>query len=166
MFSNRVDSDSRFDLWVSLLVAFIGGLTILYLLLRHTYTYWDRNGFKSIPNVSYIFGHFGPIFLRKEIFARVMIKLYNATSEPFIGFYSVLNPILMIRDPELVRNFLNKDFSYFSIHRDLSKETHDPLRDRLSVIFGEKWKNWRAKISTHFTTVKLKVFKYYDKIVC
>lgn len=157
MFSNRVDSGSRCDLWVALLVAFTGALTILYLLLRHTYTYWSRNGFKSIPNVSYIFGHFGPIFLKREIFGRVMIQLYNATSEPFIGIYSVLNPILMIRDPELVRNILNRDFPYFSIHLDYSKETHDPLRDRLSLKFGEKWKSWRSKISTQFTTVKLKV---------
>lgn len=166
MFSNRVDSDSGFDLWVPLLVAITGALAILYLLLKHTYTYWDRNGFKSIPDVSYIFGHFGPIFLKKEIFARVMIKLYNATSEPFIGFYSVLSPILMIRDPDLVRNILNRDFPYFSIHRDHSKETHDPLRDRLSVMFGEKWKDWRAKISAHFTTAKLKVpYLKYIKII-
>lgn len=84
-----------------------------YLFARHIYTYWDRKNFKTLPNVSYFMGHFNKVFLQKQSFANFLIDTYNQTTEPFVGIYSSFCPILFIRDPELIRSILVKDFNNF-----------------------------------------------------
>lgn len=99
---------------VDLLTILLGLLTILYLYVRRIYSYWHRKGYKSLPNVNYLFGHFGRAFLQKQTFAETVEGLYKATDEPFIGIYSIFRPILMFRDPEIIRAILIKDFSHFT----------------------------------------------------
>lgn len=103
------------DSWkVDALAVFVGILTIIYWLVRRRYTYWERKGFKYLPGVSYLFGHFNRAFLQKETFAETVERVYHSSDEPFIGIYSVFRPILLFRDPELIRGILIKDFSYFT----------------------------------------------------
>ena len=103
------------DSWkVDLLTVFIGIFALIYYLVRRRYSYWDRKGFKSIPNVSYLFGNFSRAFLQKETFAETVERVYRETDEPFIGIYSIFRPILLLRDPVLIRQILIKDFSYFT----------------------------------------------------
>lgn len=92
----------------------IGAIVFLILLLRRTYSYWDRKGFKTASNVSYLFGNFKRSFLMQESFAEIVEKLYRSTNEPFIGIYTILHPVLLIRDPELIRSVLVKDFQHFT----------------------------------------------------
>lgn len=110
------------DSWkVDLLTIFIGILALIYYLVRRRYSYWDRKGFKSLPNVSYLFGNFSRAFLQKETFAETVERNYRETDEPFIGIYSIFRPILLLRDPVLIRQILIKDFSHFT---DRGKSQH------------------------------------------
>lgn len=103
------------DSWkVDALVVLLGILTIIYLLVKRRYSYWERKGFKYLPDVSYLFGHFNRAFLQKETFAETVERVYHSSDEPFIGIYSVFRPILLFRDPTLIRQILIKDFSYFT----------------------------------------------------
>lgn len=112
------------DSWkVDLLTFFIVVLAIAYYFVKRRYTYWDRKGFKSLPNVSYLFGNFSRAFLQKETFAETVERAYQQTDEPFIGIYSIFRPILLLRDPELIRQILIKDFSYFT-DRGKSQSMH------------------------------------------
>lgn len=88
-------------------------LTAFYIFAIHTYGYWERRNFKTLPNVNYLMGHFRKIFFREQSFAALMLDLYNQTTEPFIGLYSTFRPILFIRDPELIQSILVKDFNHF-----------------------------------------------------
>lgn len=105
----------------------IGILTILYLFLRRTYSYWERKGFKTLPNYNYIFGHFKEILAQKEFVGDFITRLYNSSSEPFIGLYSILRPILLVRDPDLIRSILVKDFAHFTDRDVHCNEEYDPL---------------------------------------
>lgn len=146
-------SDSwKFDL----LAFFIGVLTLAYFYVKHVYCYWDRKGFKTLPNFNYVLGHFKSLFTMKTSFGDWTRTMYNSTKEPFIGVYGILKPILLIRDPELIRSILIKDFASFQDRGVHSNEDYDPLSGNLFSITGAKWKNMRSKLTPTFTSGKLK----------
>lgn len=103
------------DSWkMDALVIWFGMLIIVYLLVKRRYSYWERKGFKYLPDASYLFGHFNRAFLQKETMAETVERVYHSTEEPFIGIYSVFRPILLIRDPQLIRQILIRDFLFFT----------------------------------------------------
>lgn len=145
------------DSWrLDTLVLLTGVLTLAYLYAKRVYSYWDRKGFPTLPDYNYIVGHFKPLFLKKEGFPEFITRVYNATNEPFIGIYSVFRPILVARDPELIRSILIKDFSHFTDRGVHCNEEYDPLSGHLFALPGQKWKNLRGKLSPTFTSGKLK----------
>lgn len=129
--------------------------TCVYLIVQYVFSYWKRRGVKFVPP-SFPFGNFGPVFLQKLSWAELGSQLYNSTTDPFIGAFSLLRPTLIVRDPQLIRCVLTKDFQHFvsrGVHHD---EERDPLSATLFAIGGEKWKNLRVKMSPTFTSGKLK----------
>lgn len=65
-------------------------------------------------------------------------------------------PVLMINDPELIRQVLIKDFNKFRDRGLYHNETVDPLTSNLFFLPGEKWRKLRAKLTPTFTSKKLK----------
>lgn len=96
------------------LALLIVAITTFYLFLKRSYSYWDRKGFKTLPGIRYFTGHLTELFLQKESFADLTNRLYKLSSEPFIGIYSLFQPVLFVRDVELVRSILIKDFAHFT----------------------------------------------------
>lgn len=130
--------------------------TLLYFYLRQLFTYWERRGFKAVPDVSYIFGHFQNSVFRREYIGTLFEKLYRSTTEPFIGVYGLFQPLLLIRDPELIHSIMTKDFSHFTDRLALSDYDHDAFSASLITFPGDKWAPLRRKISPAFTSSKLK----------
>lgn len=138
-----------------LLTLFVVGLFSAYCYVNHIYSYWKR---KYIPYIKPIFpfGNFKKNIFQQISFGQLTEELYKSSDEPVLGFYATLKPSLLIRDPELIRNILIKDFSSF-YHRGLySNEKVDPLTGNLLFLNGEKWRNLRTKLSPAFTSGKLK----------
>lgn len=131
-------------------------ITAFYLLARYVYSYWKRKGFKTLAGDNILFGHFRLPFTQKESFADFIERIYKETTEPFIGIYGIFRPILLVRDPELIRKILVKDFSSFSDRGIHCREDYDPLSGQLNALPGLKWKNLRAKLTPTFTSGKLK----------
>lgn len=131
-------------------------IALLYYFVNRTYTYWERKGFKCVPNYNYLVGHFEPALRVKEFAGDFITKLYKSTNDPFIGIYSILRPILLVRDPELIRSVLIKDFQYFTERNVHCNENYDPLSATLFALPSQKWKNLRGKLSPAFTSGKLK----------
>ncbi|XP_031629073.1 probable cytochrome P450 6d5 [Contarinia nasturtii] len=131
-------------------------LTLVYLFLKRTYSYWDRNGFKSLSDASLLFGHFKAGLTQKESIGLFFWRVYRTTTEPFLGVYGIMRPILFVKDPQLVRTILIKDFAHFSDRGVHCNEDYDPLSAHLFALPGKKWKNMRAKLTPTFTSGKLK----------
>lgn len=130
-------------------------LSIIYLYVRHVYSFWKRRGIPYLKP-SFPFGNFGKVFTIKSSIGEFSNEVYHNTKEPCIGIFSALRPVLLLRDFDLVRNVLIKDFQHFhdrGIHFD---EKRDPLSAHLFAINGKKWKNLRAKLSPTFTSGKMK----------
>lgn len=137
------------------LLAVIFIITVIYFYIRYGLAYWKRRGLPSLT-ASFPFGNYRPTFLLKKSIGETTRDLYNATNEPFVGVYSFLRPMLLIRDHELVRNILIKDFQHFHDRGVFFDEKNDPLSAHLFSINGKKWKNLRVKLSPTFTSGKMK----------
>lgn len=97
-----------------LLALCISALVLFYWLVKLRYTYWERKGFASYPNPKFLVGHFGPAITQKMSIGELMARIYKNTDEPFVGIYGLVWPILLVRDPQAIRNILIKDFDYFT----------------------------------------------------
>lgn len=97
-----------------ILAVLIGALALLYWKVTQIYTYWDDKCFKTVPGFNYITGHLKDVILRRESISDWLDRLYKSTSDPFIGIYSILRPVLLVRDPELIKSIIIKDFAYFT----------------------------------------------------
>ncbi|XP_070497937.1 probable cytochrome P450 6g2 [Chironomus tepperi] len=74
-------------------------------------------------------------------------------------------PALLIKDPELIKQILVKDFNSFVNHVGGSDD-HDPIgRDNLFLSKDGLWRNLRKKLTPFFTSGKMKsMFPFLDKI--
>lgn len=132
----------------------LGVITLFVCFLKWTYSYWDRHGFKTLPDYYYLTGHF-KLNIGRKSFVQQIIEFYNATDEPFIGIYFLLRPRLMVRDSKLIQSILIKDFSYFTDRNAFSNEKNDPLTGNLFVLPGHRWKAVRQHLTPAFSSGKL-----------
>ncbi|XP_069673194.1 probable cytochrome P450 6a14 [Periplaneta americana] len=75
----------------------------------------------------------------------------------FAGIYQFHVPILLILDPELIKNVLVKDFEHFHDRGFPFDEKIEPLAANLFQLNGAKWKNLRTKLTPALTSGKLKM---------
>lgn len=100
---------SLFNYFISIAVII---LTCVYLFFKYTFSYWDRRGIKYVqPIIPY--GNFEKTFKQTKSAGQVVSEIYKNTNEPFIGIFGAFRPILVICDPQLIRQILIKDFHHF-----------------------------------------------------
>lgn len=127
----------------------------LHFYVKYLYSYWDRRGIRSL-SPTFPFGNLWKVVLMRSSMAEMSKKLYNSTSDAMIGVYSILRPVIVIRDPNLIQKILVKDFTHFPNRGVYYDEEKDPLSAHLFAIEGQKWKTLRTKLSPTFTSGKLK----------
>jgi cytochrome P450 family 6 len=114
---------------------------------------------KSVP----LLGAFSDTFLGKISFYDKVSDIYNQQQmkgEAFFGFFLCHKPALMIKDLELIKRILVKDFNSFS-NRYAASDDHDPLGNfNLFSVKNPLWKHIRAKFTSFFTSGKLKSMFY------
>lgn len=131
-------------------------LTAVYFYVKFvTFTYWQRRGIKYVP-AQLPFGNFGDTFLQKKQMGLQLMDYYRSTTEPYLGLFATIRPVLLVCDLELIRSILIKDFQYFVNRGTYSDEKNDPLSAHLFNVDDEKWRNLRVKLSPTFTSGKLK----------
>lgn len=95
------------------LVAFLLiGFTAVYLYVKYLYSYWKRLGVKY-EEPTFPFGNFGPTILQKKSSGELVADIYNRSNEPFIGIFGATRPLLIVRDPKIIRSIFIKDFQHF-----------------------------------------------------
>lgn len=130
-------------------------LFTLFLLVRNQYSYWKRAGIPSIaPSIP--FGNLLSVVRKQRSFGTAIYDLYKQTSEPFVGIYLFFRPAILIRDAELVNNVLTRDFQHFHDRGTYYDTKADYLSGNLFSLPGEEWKSLRTRLTTAFTSEKLK----------
>ncbi|XP_017091713.2 probable cytochrome P450 6d5 [Drosophila bipectinata] len=133
----------------------ISAVSLLYVYLKWTFSYWDRKGFPS-AGVTIPFGVLDAVRRGKRSFGMAIYDLYNSTKGPVVGMYLTLRPALLIRDSQLAHDVLVKDFASFHDRGVYVDEKNDPMSASLFALEGASWKTLRTKLSPSFTSGKLK----------
>ncbi|XP_050439207.1 LOW QUALITY PROTEIN: uncharacterized protein LOC126844826 [Adelges cooleyi] len=136
---------------------------LLYYFSISTYGYWRKR------NVPYgrplpMFGNFATVIFGIEHISDLFNRLYKQSfGHKYWGIYQMRAPTLMLRDPDLITKVLIKDFSHFTDKFMPLDVNATPLSNHLFAMKGQKWKIMRSKISSVFTSSKLKNMHYQIK---
>jgi len=81
--------------------------------MTHKFNYWKkRNVLHALP--IYVLGNFKDSLLLKRSSGYFLKDFYDQGKRmPYIGFYILDKSSLLVRDVELIKNILIKDFDYF-----------------------------------------------------
>jgi len=89
-------------------------LLALYYYIREKHNFWKARGVKG-PTPWPVIGNIASVFFRKTPLADFLMEVYKGyKSEPLVGIYSGLQPILLVKDPAFIKNVLIKDFPLFN----------------------------------------------------
>uniref|UniRef100_T1GMQ0 Cytochrome P450 n=1 Tax=Megaselia scalaris TaxID=36166 RepID=T1GMQ0_MEGSC len=136
-------------------------------------TYWQTSGLVNRSLDLYLQdkspGHCIPYGFDEENSGFMFQDLYEdkvAKNEPYVGIHIFNKPALLIRDLELVKKVLIKDFQYFSNRFTRMNPHNDPLgSNNLFLIRNPMWKELRQKLTPVFTSGKMKqMFHNVDEI--
>ncbi|KAG7204263.1 hypothetical protein KM043_002085 [Ampulex compressa] len=131
-------------------------LLILFMYLTRNYNFWHIRDVKG-PRPVLGFGNFVGASLGLVSMGDYLKRIYDKyKNERMIGVFSGTEPLLLLKDPALIKDVLIKDFSVFAdrgIHTD---DKIDTFAASLFTIDPERWRPLRMKLSTVFSSGKLK----------
>lgn len=88
----------------------------LYYYLTSTFNFWKERGVAG-PRPYPLVGNIGKTIIGKISMGDYLKELYDKPefkNEPLIGIFTRRTPILIVKDPELIKDVLIKDFSKIS----------------------------------------------------
>jgi hypothetical protein len=113
--------------WVLLLI-FIG--VVLYFLGTSGYSHFSKQNIPFVKPLPFV-GSMGPALRRKEYLPQLVIRIYRELKDhPYGGLFVFKQPIVMLRDPELIKAITVKDFEYFMDHLSVFSEDAEPVWSR------------------------------------
>jgi cytochrome P450 family 6 len=132
-------------------------LTAIYVYFKVSFSYWKKRG---VPTLNPIppFGDIGAAFFTRKNVFQIINESYRAFEGKKVGgLYTFTDPSLLVRDPEVIKDILVKDFDKFHSRGLVVNEKADPLQGHLVALSGSKWRNLRVKLTPTFTAGKMKM---------
>ncbi|XP_049766409.1 cytochrome P450 6a2-like [Schistocerca cancellata] len=136
------------------------GLALLLLVVYHHVTaqfdYWACRGVPYLKPEPF-FGNIRDFVLMRKSYAEVFGRLYNDSDpHPVVGFFFQARPALLVRDPEMVKLVLIKDFAHFPSRYQVSDARTTPMALNLFHVGSRTWRPLRTKLSPTFTSGRIK----------
>ncbi|XP_058796126.1 uncharacterized protein LOC131666993 [Phymastichus coffea] len=138
-------------------------LTLLIAAVYAAYRYVSgkraRFADKGVPCVGYPpLGSNAIALFRLKHVADALTELYDTHPEAkYVGAFDFARPMILLRDPELIKLVTIKHFDSFPNHQPFFDVTLDPLfAGNLFNITGEQWKETRNMLTPSFTASKMK----------
>jgi cytochrome P450 family 6 len=134
-------------------------VTILYLFyyyLTVNFDYWTSRGVigpKPIP----FFGNVIDYMLGKKCMGDFYRDIYERyPNQSMVGMFIRRIPVLVLRDPEYIKQVLIKDFAVFAERDGTVFEKAEPMSMHLFRLDAARWRPLRMRLSPVFTSGKLK----------
>ncbi|KAF7395383.1 hypothetical protein HZH68_009433 [Vespula germanica] len=130
----------------------------LYYYLTSTFNFWKERGVAG-PRPYPLVGNIARTMFGKISMGDYLKELYDKPefkNEPLIGIFTRRTPILIVKDPEMIKDVLIKDFSKISDRGITVFEKIEPLSQHLFSLEPKRWRPLRVKLSPIFTSGKLK----------
>ncbi|CAL1686488.1 unnamed protein product [Lasius platythorax] len=144
-------------------MVYVIALTVIAGALGLYYYFFKNLDFFKKHSIPYktpfpIFGNMGALIFRRESMADLVKNTYNLHPEAkYVGMFDMTNPLIVIRDPDLIKSIALKYFDLFPDHRTMIEEHQDPLFGKnLFALKGERWRQVRSLLSPAFTSSKMK----------
>ncbi|XP_058794276.1 cytochrome P450 6A1-like isoform X2 [Phymastichus coffea] len=132
----------------------------VYYYLTSTFDYWRSQAIPG-PEPRILFGNLKDVIFGKISLGGYLTKQYEKfKNEPMIGIFVRRMPVLILHDPDYIKDVLIKDFSIFADRGMIFHEKIEPLSQHLFMLEPERWRPLRAKLSPTFTSGKLKEMFY------
>uniref|UniRef100_A0A1B6KCQ8 Cytochrome P450 n=2 Tax=Graphocephala atropunctata TaxID=36148 RepID=A0A1B6KCQ8_9HEMI len=132
-------------------------LWIFYWYIMRGYDYWEQRGVPFIKP-QFPFGSTKEITLAKTFIGKAHENFYNQfPNERFYGILEFHRPTLVVRDPELIKMIMVKDFQCFTDRGSVIGNTREYIMKHLVNLVGQEWKDMRAKLTPTFTSGKIKL---------
>ncbi|XP_049839113.1 cytochrome P450 6k1-like [Schistocerca gregaria] len=132
-------------------------LPLLYWYTTRHFSLWKRLG---VPHMkpTLVVGNMGGVVTGRQHMGEPIYECYlRAGDEPFMGMFAFDQPLLMVKDPDLVGRVLASDFSSFYRLNFTLPETDDSVGGRsIFAANGPRWKTLRSVMTPGFTSGKMK----------
>ncbi|KAL1386787.1 hypothetical protein pipiens_012807 [Culex pipiens pipiens] len=147
---------------------FTAGAVFAIILLAYHYLSKRYEYFltKPIPCLkpTFLVGNTGAmLFRQRDIAAQVKALYYAFPDFKITGFYDLMNPIFMLRDPDVIKKIGVKDFDVFMDHTptmagatEAEVSGEQLFANSLFALRGSKWRDMRATLSPAFTGSKMR----------
>ncbi|XP_059607444.1 probable cytochrome P450 9f2 [Phlebotomus argentipes] len=124
----------------------------------HNQNYFKDRGVKFLAP-TFMVGCSGNLFTRKLTLLELLKEVYSAfPQEKFFGSFEFRTPVVVLRDPELIKYLAVKEFDNFSDRRDVfTADTNSILSKTLFLLKGNYWRAMRATLSPAFTGSKMRL---------
>ncbi|XP_065214863.1 probable cytochrome P450 6a13 [Planococcus citri] len=141
----------------TLILLSISALLYVYWFLKKSHKFFDQYNI-PYPKPHWLFGNVKDMVLMKKPFWDMYKEIYEKhSSNRFIGIYNIHKPTVLIRDPELIKMILIKDFPHFQDHGFSPNKEAEPMMTNLFNLEGDEWRNLRIKLTSTFTSGKMKM---------
>nr|AVL92872.1 CYP450 [Locusta migratoria] len=146
------------DWWTVCTSALAGAAALVAFWWYRYHTYFARRGVPYVAPLPFIGNTLDTVLGRTALTDLLVVMYKKFEKHPYAGFYFFGRPVIMLRDPEIVRTITIKDFDHFTDHLDMiNSDTNDPLLQKmLLTLKGKEWHDMRTTLSPAFTTSKIK----------
>ena len=133
----------------------------LYFYVTRNFNFWHKLGAPYVKPTPF-FGNLKECTLQKTTIGEQLQRIYNEHSDkPYVGIFSFDKPSLLIRDLELVKNILVKDFQNFVDRTASFEDKLDPVFGNIMPFLkGNLWRHIRTNLTPVFNPGKLKMMFY------
>lgn len=139
---------------------------LYYVYVTSKYTYWKKRSI-AYKEPKFPFGTDRDLLFFKQHLGHYYQSVYNQfENEKIVGLFASTTPYLMIRDPELLKQIMTKDFHHFVDRGMLDPDVLSPVNRHLFNMQGESWKLMRNKLIPAFTSGKMKVMFQLIEACC
>lgn len=135
----------------------ISTYVLLYKFFTRHFNYWKNRNVPFIKPQAF-FGNMKEMVQMKIIGGQHFASLYNKMKgHPYFGIFVFDSPVLILRDPNLIKTILVKDFGKFADRTILVDEKKQPLTaNALFISKNPGWRHMRTQLTVAFTSGKLK----------
>ncbi|XP_050469473.1 cytochrome P450 6k1-like isoform X2 [Bombus huntii] len=134
-------------------------LGIIYCFFTSTFDFWKNRGVPFRKPIV-LFGNFASLLLFQKSLPEGIKDMYEwFKDERYFGAFRVMSPVLILRDPDLVKDICVKSFVCFT-NRGIPVNSQNSLSAHLFNLEGKRWKSLRSKLTPAFSSGKLKRMFY------
>ncbi|GLH10353.1 Uncharacterized protein GBIM_15274 [Gryllus bimaculatus] len=144
--------------WADWALLAAGLLLVLYVAGTWNYDHFQRQGVPSSRPKWPFLGDTGAAFVGGRPFFQMLRDQYEkGAGHGVYGVFEFTSPVLLIREPELLKAVAVKEFDSFTNHPTVQVGDADPIFSKnLFHLKDQDWRDMRATLSPAFTTSKIK----------